>query len=102
LHNLAALLSAREQFEEAEQLYRRALVIRESRLGSDAVDTALTRQNLGSLLNAMARFGEALPLLESAVSILEKRLMPGHPHISHARENLDYAIRSLTPQNAAD
>jgi tetratricopeptide (TPR) repeat protein len=93
LHNLAALLAARGQYQEAEEHYRRALAIKEKLLGADSPDVALTRHNLGNLMNRAGRYSEAVPLLENAVMVLEKRLAPLHPHLTLARENLQNAIR---------
>jgi len=94
LHNLAAVLAALGQVEEAENHYRRALAIKEKLLGAGNPDVALTRNILGKLLTDMGRPTEALPLLEAAVAALDSRLPPGHPHLSAARGNLRNARRS--------
>src|SRR5690606_40109668 len=48
LHNLATLLDVREQYRTAEQLFARALAIRQEVYGEEHVDTASTLHNLRS------------------------------------------------------
>src|SRR5207253_11370374 len=43
LHNLAAVLVTKRNYQEAEENYRRALSIKERLLGADSPDVALTR-----------------------------------------------------------
>jgi len=92
LHNLAAVLVTKRNYQEAEENYRRALSIKERLLGADSPDVALTCSNLGSLLTVLGRRSESVPLLKSAIAILENRLTPAHPELALARENLRKAL----------
>ena len=60
------------KYAEAEQLYRRALALREGKLGPDAPSVATAANNLGEVCRLQGRYGEAEVLLKRAVAIREK------------------------------
>src|SRR5207253_6561760 len=94
LHNLAAVLVTKRNYQEAEENYRRALSIKERLLGADSPDVALTCSNLGSLLTVLGRRSESVPLLKSAIAILENRLTPAHPELALARDRKSTRLNS--------
>src|SRR5947199_10486998 len=73
LHNLAAVLVTKRNYQEAEENYRRALSIKERLLGADSPDVALTCSNLGSLLTVLARRRALVPPLDGAIAIVVDR-----------------------------
>ena len=67
---VAAVHEQRESPSLAEALERRALSIREARLGSEHPDVATTMTNLGRLLVSQGHFNQAELYLERSASIL--------------------------------
>ncbi|MCC9000405.1 MAG: tetratricopeptide repeat protein, partial [Candidatus Contendobacter sp.] len=67
------------RYQEAEELYRRALAIREQALGPDHPGTAASLNNLAVVLNAQGRLADAEALHRRALAIMEKALGPNHP-----------------------
>jgi hypothetical protein len=80
-NNLAGVVADRVELGEAEQLYRRALRIKEQLLGPDHPDVATTLLGLGSLI---ANRG----LLERACAISRSSLPAGHPKVVLAEDAL--------------
>ena len=66
LHYLAAVLCVRGDLDQAQQLYRRALAIKENLLGAGGPDAALTLNYLGALLNRTGLPEKAAGLLGRA------------------------------------
>ena len=54
--------------EEAESLFKRALVIREQALGTEHPDVAWSLNNLGEFYRTHGRYAEAEPLFERALA----------------------------------
>ena len=84
----AGLLETKGNLAEAELLYRRALVIREEKLGTDHPDVANTLNNLAGLLKTKRDFAEAEPLYRRALGILEEKLGTDHPDVAIILNNL--------------
>ncbi|OAD18955.1 TPR repeat protein, partial [Candidatus Thiomargarita nelsonii] len=59
LNSLASLHQAKGDYESAEQLYKRALVIREKVLGKEHPDTATSLSRLGNLHQAKGDYESA-------------------------------------------
>jgi len=70
LQNLAAVYQARHKYQEARDLYGRAIVLLE-RAGSDHRGIAAARGNLAMLLAAEGDLGRAIEQAKTAVSIWE-------------------------------
>jgi tetratricopeptide (TPR) repeat protein len=87
-NNLAAIRQAKGEAGEAEELYRRALAIKEKVLGTDHPDTALTVHNIATLLAALGRSAEAEALYGRALAVFETALGAEHPHTGICREGL--------------
>lgn len=74
LYNLAIMRRQQGAFAEAEQLYRRALEIREREEGPNHPDVATTLNNLAGLEAAQGHYEAAQPLLERALHIRQTAL----------------------------
>ena len=74
LYNLAILRRQQGEFAEAEQLYRRALAIRERDQGPTHADVAVILNNLAGLEAAQGNYAAAQPLLERALTIRQTAL----------------------------
>src|SRR5262245_14297142 len=72
LHNWAVVLEEQDA-AQAEQMYRKALAIREKMLPASDVELASTRLNLAGLVLGRDS-GEALTLARAALSAFEKKL----------------------------
>ena len=75
----------------AEQLYLRALRMKEKLLGRNHPDFAKTLNNLAVLYESEQRFSEAESLYKRAVSILQKRLRADHPSLITALNSYTFA-----------
>lgn len=74
LNNLAWALGEAGCYEEAESLFRRALVIAEKSLGPEHQIVATVYRNIAGTLRFAGRYGEAEPLFRQALAIAEKTL----------------------------
>jgi tetratricopeptide (TPR) repeat protein len=75
-------------YEEAEPLLQRALVIREHVLGSDHPDTALSLNNLALLYHNQGKYEQAEPLYQRALTIDEKAYGSDHSEVATDLNNL--------------
>ncbi len=92
LHALAFLHSNLGQYDRGRELYLEALQIRESVLGSDHPDVALSLGNLGSVALATEHLDEALAYFRRALEVSRKRLPAGHPAVIRSLNNLAAAV----------
>jgi CHAT domain-containing protein/Tfp pilus assembly protein PilF len=76
------------QYAKAEPFYRRALEIREARLGKDHPDVAHSLNNLAVLYMAMGQFAKSEPLYRRSLEIREARLGKDHPEVARSLFNL--------------
>jgi tetratricopeptide (TPR) repeat protein len=95
LNEAGYYLSDRARYDEAEPLYRRALAIREEKLGADHPDTASSLNNLANLYRAQGKYADAEPLYRQAHSISEQQLGAQHPHTQLVRRNYALLLRKL-------
>jgi CHAT domain-containing protein/tetratricopeptide (TPR) repeat protein len=65
-------------------LYRRALAIREQRLGPDHPDTAASLNALGGLYKVQARYADAEPLFRKSLAINEKAFGSDHQNVAQS------------------
>ncbi len=84
---------ARAKYQEAEQLFKRALAIYEKSLGSDHPYVATSLNNLAGLYRAQGRFDEAEPLYERSLAICKKALGDEHPNTILVSKNLAGLIK---------
>ena len=99
LYNLAILRRQQRQFAEAEQLYGRALDIRERKQGPNHPEVATILNNLAGLKVAQGDYDAAQPLLERALTIRESTL--GDQHVLTAESMSNLALLYAAQGNAA-
>jgi tetratricopeptide (TPR) repeat protein len=93
LSNLASIARAQERHDDAEALYRRAVVFHEARGETLALADALN--NLAVALYGQHRADEAVSLYRRALAIYEDVLAETHPTLALARINLAAALEDL-------
>jgi tetratricopeptide (TPR) repeat protein len=81
-------------YAAARRLFERALAIRETALGPEHPDTAVSLNNLAGLLQAQGDFAAARPLFERALAITEKALSPKHPATATSLDNLAFLLEA--------
>lgn len=112
LINLALLYHDKGDYEQAEALYRRGLVIFEKTLGLEHPEVAMALSKLALLYHARGDYVRAQPALERALAIREKRLTADHPdvaasinelgHLYFARDDYDRAVQFLARGNTVE
>jgi len=80
IHNMGELQRARGELAAAEQLYNRALAIRQATLDPNHPDLAASNDSLGRVMTARGKFAEAEAHHWEAVRILEQTLAR-RPHV---------------------
>lgn len=78
LLDMACLLSDLGQYDEAEEMYRKALRLQEAAFGADGEGLMETVYSYGVLLREMGRFAESVAVLERALALQQRRLGPQH------------------------
>jgi tetratricopeptide (TPR) repeat protein len=96
LNNLAALRQAGGDAREAEELYRRALALKEKLRGANHPDVAVTANNLAVLYKHQGRYADAERLYRRALTIFECSFGVSHPKAIACRENLAASVRAST------
>jgi CHAT domain-containing protein/tetratricopeptide (TPR) repeat protein len=76
--HLADLYLAREKYDKAEYLYKRALDIRQSKLPADHSDLAQSLDALGDFYKRRGQFDQAEPLYLKSLKIYQTRKEPPH------------------------
>ncbi|MCJ1334712.1 hypothetical protein MMC10_011424 [Thelotrema lepadinum] len=76
------------QFDEAEELYKRALAGNEEKLGPQHSDTLRTVHNLAIVYRNKGRYDEAKELYKRALAGNEEKLGPEHPNTLRTVEGL--------------
>jgi CHAT domain-containing protein/Tfp pilus assembly protein PilF len=88
LFNLAAQYKVLAEYDRAEALYRRGLVIVEARLDRDHPDLAITLNNLAMLYLDQGQYARAEPLFKRSFTIWEAGLGKDHVRVAHSLNNL--------------
>ncbi len=83
---LAAILEGLEKWDEAEELYRRALAAWEE-IGDD-YEFAMTLNGLAAVVRFSGRPADAEPLFRQALEMIEADRGPEHPDSATVRNNL--------------
>ena len=76
------------KYPQSQQMYERALTLREAALGKDHPHVATTLNNLAGLYRAMGQYEQALPLYERDLRISEAALGKDHPHVATTYWNI--------------
>jgi len=96
-NNLAALFLETGRLAEAEQLYERALAIKEKMLGARHPEVGVTLNNLAILHRRSGRPDAARVLYRRALSIFTARLGAHHPRTATCRANYRRLLRETPP-----
>ena len=88
LSYLGLLYHQQGQYDKAEPLYQRALVIAEKALGAEHPTTAGSLNNLAALYLQKGNYTQAEPLYQRALEIAEKVLGSEHPDTATSLNNL--------------
>ncbi len=91
---IAAVLTKRGAFAEAEPEYEQALEIRERALGADHPLTAQTMANLGTNHFAKGDYARAEDLLTRALESRERGLGADHPEVGDTLRVLSHIVRA--------
>ena len=83
---LASILETREQWGEAEALYREAIAIWSA--VDDDYEVGMTLNGLAAIVRFSGRPAQAEPLFVEAIAKLERAVGPTHPDTATARNNL--------------
>lgn len=102
LYNLAILRRQQGQPVEAEQLYRRALAIRERKQGANSPDVAVVLNNLAALQAAQGHYTDAQSLFERALAIREHALGKEHVLTAESLNNLALLYAAQGNSTAAE
>ena len=87
-NNLAAVYYAKQEYERAEPLMRRALAQLREAIGPENTDVAQTMKNLAALYYLQGNRSEAEALLKQSLTILEKVHGPNHAFVATVLSNL--------------
>ncbi len=98
LNQLGYYLDDRAQYEEAEPLYHRAIVIGEKTLGPEHPGLATHLNNLASLYRDQGKYEEAEPLFKWALAIYEQKFGSAHPGTRTIRENYSILLSAMNKQ----
>ena len=91
LNNLAEATRLAARYDDAEQLYRRAIAIDE-RAAGDKIGLATSLNNLALVYRAQKRLDEAEPLYLRSLSLLEQALGPTDPDVGQVPEQSGHAV----------
>src|SRR5271170_4373899 len=81
MNNLAMVLRDQGKYEQAEEMFRQALRLRETVLGKKHPDILTSMYNLAYVLSNRKRFSEANALYQRALNSYGKNLTPDHPTV---------------------
>jgi tetratricopeptide (TPR) repeat protein len=87
---LALVLSHQGKYEEAEEMHRQALRLRETVLGKEHPDTLTSMNNLASVLSNQGKYEQAEEMLRQALRLQEMVLGKEHPSTLVSKNNLAY------------
>lgn len=88
MDNLGTASAAANEIRDAIDRKIRSLIIRETLLGPEARDTAVSYSNLAWLYARLGASQQVIPMREKALAIFEKVLGPDHPYTSTELVNL--------------
>jgi tetratricopeptide (TPR) repeat protein len=95
IYNLASVLHAQDEYDEARRLYDDALERRRRLLGPENPETLYVVDNLGRLLTDLDEPAQAEPLFREALAGLERVFGPDHSQVAAVRLNLGVVLVKL-------
>ena len=95
LNDLAMVMQAQGDYDEAEAKYREALAINRKLHRSEHPDVASALGNLAFLLSDQGAYEEAAKWHSESVAILEKTLDEGHWHTANAKAHYANCLTKL-------
>jgi hypothetical protein len=87
--------AAQHKFQEAESLFRRALVIQEKTRGPEHAEVFKTMSNLAEVYVLQGRYGDAEPLYIRCLDIGERALGAAHPDVVMTLQNYAELLRKM-------
>ena len=88
INSLAFLLYHKGEYKKAEELYKKALLVREKILGEEHPSIATSYNNLAGVYDSQGKYKEAEELYKKALLIREKILGNEHPDTANIYNNL--------------
>jgi len=88
LNDMAAVYYENADYQDAEPLYKRALVMLEKSLGENHPQVATALNNMAALYQATNRLSEAEPLFKRALAIDEASFGKDYPNVATYLNNL--------------
>jgi tetratricopeptide (TPR) repeat protein len=95
LTDTGVYLRARAELGPARTVLEQALAVRESVLGPDHADVAVTLTNLGTVLRRLGEPVSACRALRQALAIRERALGSDHPDVARTLTHLGTALRDV-------
>ena len=90
------------RYDNAEELYKRALIGREEKLGPDYPDTLRTVENLAIIYSDKRRYDDTEELYKRTLAGNEEKLGRDHPDTLRTVENMAICLEYLGRINDAD
>jgi len=85
---LGTVLRGRGDYQEAEQVHQRALLMCQKLFGSEHLETARAQNDLGIVFTTVGEFAKAEPLFKQGLATREKLLGPRHADTAASLSNL--------------
>jgi serine/threonine protein kinase/Tfp pilus assembly protein PilF len=81
------------EYQQAEAMHRRALLLSRACFGAESLETAQAMQDLGDAVQARGRLPEAEALQRDTAALLEKKLGRDHPALATCLNNLAITLQ---------
>ncbi len=94
LHSLARLYRLQGMYVEAEQIFLRAIAIKEERLGKNHIDVANSVNSLAVVYQSQGKYSEAEPLHLRSLEIRERQLGEDNPDVANSINGLAQLYRA--------
>jgi tetratricopeptide (TPR) repeat protein len=101
-NNLMLALARANQLDQAEELGRQLLKVREKSRGEGHIETVYSRHNLARVLLQRENYAEALPLETRAVAEITKLLGPENYRTLYMTNNLGMALEATGQLDLAE
>ena len=100
-NNLALVYKRLGEYNQAKQLYEKALTIRKKIFGEDHADVATSYNGLASVYNRLGQYNQAKELYEKALLIRKKIFGEDHADVATSYNNLALVYDTLGEYNQA-